>query len=675
MCYQPINSGHERDLILTKLRSANIIFPNDFNRLKLYEQSEIIRKLLNHNPEERPSCRELRDSNCIPSREEDLKNMQMIRTLVDNSQSRMNKYLFEYLFATRNNNDRKKLSYINIHQIEKITRVLFDIFKQYGGKNLDMCTSSLQSTCSNGCGVCMKLVDTQGSLIVLPCSDRKIFGKFVVSKSKTTWLRRYSSHKSATTNSYTCAFDIVTPIDLRKDQNYLPEAEILLILNEIQNTFANLTSNFTIHVSHSLILEAIFEECDVLHPHYIALISTWVPKGLHRKRMLYTYMEPDTCEKYLKLLESSCIFKQLNSNLFLKNFTKPGSNEKVKRAITELKNIHGIAEELGLTATIIFDPGCLFSNYNLYSGMLVKLHYQLPMRTEKSLVAIGGRYDNYLKDITDESGVKNNRYGVGTTVFLENFRMILHMGKPIAAEQVTVCYYSKSALTEAIRIIKKLRCAKIPCGFVKMQTTKQRKEYCLRNNIMCCLLLRNKQIKRNKIVIICQNSIEHFVDIDDVVPAVEVALYCKPDNIVINKSVRFELPVFFGTVPELTLHEKFKCKMQLLQKLKGKDKLENAIIFVVNTTTDFINNFMLFCQTGITTFTSRSELLSGTFGEIFNNIRRTTHNWEQVIFCNISETDAIYIKDVLPFNRNSVNYLFNSHSMVIADKPKAFFTY
>ncbi|KAB0803729.1 hypothetical protein PPYR_00699 [Photinus pyralis] len=650
MCYPPL-VGHERHEVLKDLRSANIKFPSDFDFSLRHQQEILIRKLLNHDPEKRPNCHELRNSNCIPSLEEDERKMLMIRTLIDNPQSRMNKYLLEYLFtsASRNSiNNIQRLPYVNMHQIENVTRVLFDVFKQYGGKNIDLPASSVQNICRSTCTNCIKLVDSQGSLMVLPCNNRNVLAKFVSLGRSTTWLRCYSSHKSVNCKSYSCDFDIITPIDLRKDQNYLPEAEILLILDEIRNSFVNLLpSNFTLYISHSSILEAIFEECDILsHSSYVSLISGYLPMD-DRKALLSFYMKSKPFDKYLKILGTRGNLMDGSWNSAFSNFfRKPDLNQKVQKAIDELRNICRTAQRLGLTANLIFDPKCLLSNCQKKTGMLAELHYKVPSQRESVKVALAGRYDDYLNRVYSKVPmIRAKRFGVGITALLDNFKRVLDMSKPDAAEHVTVCYFSKTMPVQAVEVFKRLHSAKIPCSFIKMQSEKHQIEFCGKNDIACCILLKSNMIK-NKILIRYRNS-NRVIDINDVVPAVEIVLYCKRNwRLVVTKPIHFEAPIFFLTVPGLTEDEQFKCTIKILHK---KDKMQDSIIFVVNSTKDLIKSFIDHCKMDevIYNWFITLEYPFKTVCELLSE-----HNKEQVIFFNISDTDAIHIKDMFVFKTN-----------------------
>lgn len=75
-----MKTGMERAKVLHAIRIPEIIFPDDFDFVNCHSQAEIIRKLLNHNPKERPSCAEILQSPLIPTRvEEEYINEDLIR--------------------------------------------------------------------------------------------------------------------------------------------------------------------------------------------------------------------------------------------------------------------------------------------------------------------------------------------------------------------------------------------------------------------------------------------------------------------------------------------------------------------------------------------------------------------------------------------------------------------
>ena len=66
MCHPPVSTLMERAKILADIRKKGIKFPDTFDQEKMSKQAHVIKWLLNHNPHERPTSKELLQSPLIP---------------------------------------------------------------------------------------------------------------------------------------------------------------------------------------------------------------------------------------------------------------------------------------------------------------------------------------------------------------------------------------------------------------------------------------------------------------------------------------------------------------------------------------------------------------------------------------------------------------------------------
>lgn len=66
MCHPPVSTLMERAKILANIRKAEIKFPDTFDQEKMSKQHEVIKWLLNHNPQGRPTSKELLQSPLVP---------------------------------------------------------------------------------------------------------------------------------------------------------------------------------------------------------------------------------------------------------------------------------------------------------------------------------------------------------------------------------------------------------------------------------------------------------------------------------------------------------------------------------------------------------------------------------------------------------------------------------
>lgn len=78
MCHQPFATGMERCCVLTALRSSDIIIPSSVLLCPEFEQkSQIIKWLLKHDQNQRPNAVELLDSDLMPPKHVEKKDLQL----------------------------------------------------------------------------------------------------------------------------------------------------------------------------------------------------------------------------------------------------------------------------------------------------------------------------------------------------------------------------------------------------------------------------------------------------------------------------------------------------------------------------------------------------------------------------------------------------------------------
>lgn len=102
MCHPPVSTLMERAKILTDIRKSDIKFPDSFDRDQMHKQAYVIKWLLNHNPSERPTSKQLLDSPDVPYKivDEQLQEV-LIRTLQNQNSARYRR-LVEEMFSQQN---------------------------------------------------------------------------------------------------------------------------------------------------------------------------------------------------------------------------------------------------------------------------------------------------------------------------------------------------------------------------------------------------------------------------------------------------------------------------------------------------------------------------------------------------------------------------------------------
>ncbi|XP_057339268.1 eIF-2-alpha kinase GCN2-like isoform X1 [Microplitis mediator] len=100
MCYKPPETKMERVTILQKVRSKEIILPFDMTETEMPHQIHLLRWLLNHDPNQRPTAQELLTSEYLPPPLlEEAELQEMVQHTLSNSQSKAYKYMIASCFA------------------------------------------------------------------------------------------------------------------------------------------------------------------------------------------------------------------------------------------------------------------------------------------------------------------------------------------------------------------------------------------------------------------------------------------------------------------------------------------------------------------------------------------------------------------------------------------------
>ncbi|XP_057339271.1 eIF-2-alpha kinase GCN2-like isoform X3 [Microplitis mediator] len=148
MCYKPPETKMERVTILQKVRSKEIILPFDMTETEMPHQIHLLRWLLNHDPNQRPTAQELLTSEYLPPPLlEEAELQEMVQHTLSNSQSKAYKYMIASCFAqevTPAENINYDMSVpnrpatssslvVNMLLHEHVKSKVIDVFQRHGG--------------------------------------------------------------------------------------------------------------------------------------------------------------------------------------------------------------------------------------------------------------------------------------------------------------------------------------------------------------------------------------------------------------------------------------------------------------------------------------------------------------------------------------------------------------
>ncbi len=278
MCF-PFSTNMERYQTLQKLRLKDIQISEQLQSNQVYEKQIIlIKMMLNHDPNARPSAKELLHNELIPRKADEIAFDELLKYSFNNKQSTNYKKILKALFEQRNSKiddasydatNCKQISSIKTLQIrEYVYNSLLRVFQKHGGYMISYPLLTPACDLLDNIDKVYKLTDAFGLVLTLPCNNRIQFARYLA-RSGTTNLKSYHigkmyNERLKLTSMHPrehmeASFDIITT-----QSDCLPELELLSVLNDVLSSVKELNTNeqhYVLMVNHSLLLQSIFLYC------------------------------------------------------------------------------------------------------------------------------------------------------------------------------------------------------------------------------------------------------------------------------------------------------------------------------------------------------------------------------------------------------------------------------
>ncbi|KAK8136279.1 hypothetical protein PG984_004219, partial [Apiospora sp. TS-2023a] len=469
MSYKPM-LGHERWTVLNDLRGQSPTLPSDFKPADKM-QTEVILSLVTHNPKNRPTSSELLRSGKLPMAEE---SETIQRTLAEISDPMSPHYqkTVSTLFSVTTEKSKDytwDMSTPNPTSLELLYQgvvkdELISIFRRHGA--LEASRNPLYPRSSHYSQPVVEMLDPSGTVLQMPYdlmlgharTLAKHTGSSVVPKSFAfdKIFRERSGGGQPLMYSEVC-FDIVSTdtLDLA-----LKEAQAIMVLDDIVDAFPSL-SQMCFHVSHSDLLQLIFDFCEVDVNLRKVAAESMTKLNIHS----WTWSKIRTELRSLGLSATS--IDELQKFDFrdtpVKAVTRlkalfEGSNtfDKAQAPIAHLKDVISYAKRLGVHNKIYINPLSSFREDFFQGGILFQCVYDKKFR---DVFAAGGRYDSLIREHRPKLGNNNEqRHAVGFSLSWEKLARI-----PKAAGSSKS--FMKKTEAEAHGIFNAKRCEALVASF------------------------------------------------------------------------------------------------------------------------------------------------------------------------------------------------------------------
>jgi translation initiation factor 2-alpha kinase 4 len=189
MCFT-FETNMERVLVLQNLRKPEIQFPNDIDFTAFTDQTGLIKKMLNHDPNQRPSAKQLLRNECVPRNSNEIALDELLRYSLSNKNSsnysKILKTLFEQNTTKSENfsydiqNCKQAISFKYLQIREHVYNVISKLFQKSGGYMLSY--PLLMPYCGElgqDFHKAFLLIDSSGLVLTLPYNHRLQFARYV----------------------------------------------------------------------------------------------------------------------------------------------------------------------------------------------------------------------------------------------------------------------------------------------------------------------------------------------------------------------------------------------------------------------------------------------------------------------------------------------------------------
>jgi serine/threonine protein kinase len=456
MCF-PFATTMERIYVIQKLRQKEIIFPDNIDTQKYEKQIKLIRSMLQHDPNKRPSAKDLLRDETIPRKADEIALDELLDYSLLNKQSTNYTKILKAIFDQQNpkaedlsydlsgKSSIGSISYLQLK--ETVFERLRHIFQNHGGYMISTPILTPLNDLNNDYNKVFKIVDPSGLLVSLPYNHRLPFARMLALNNHTNIKRYYIGRVYQVVyeeykrmgfhpkEHIEASFDIVTPFG----NDCIPDIEILSIVQDVINEFQKLKDReYRLVVNHMSVLNAILIHSGIeekFHKKIYYILSNFtkltIKSNNASKEISFNYLR----EKLKSIeVEDSLIPKFLNFILkydeaskvidSLKYLTKKDSyhSKLAKENLNQLKLITSNLSSLGFKMPVFVSTSFVLpviSHPFEYSGFVFQLLIQRKKTVEYDILASGGRYDKMITNFRTTNDSPQQQFAVGVSFDFE----------------------------------------------------------------------------------------------------------------------------------------------------------------------------------------------------------------------------------------------------------------
>ena len=394
-----------------------IVFPDDYPEKQLSKQTVILKWLLQHDPDERPSSQELLQSQYIPPKIEDGHLDEVLKHTLASTNTTRYRRLMTAMFSQHVSPVLDATYDIDIYSAllspravlaqQMVHETLKTIFTRHGALRLRTSLLVPRTKFYEHYELSVSLMGHSGVLLTLPYDLRIPFARYVA-KSKIINMKRfdvgcvYRDKRIMGVHPkelYECAFDIVTSAP----ENLVPDAEVLLSVAEIIDEFPSLLlRSYYIRINHAGMMKSFLTSCGVpenrLNDLFTILQDAKGDKRIHSQinELLESLQLSEHAAAALwEFLSFEGPVSKLRTHLIGVMKRKTAVGQAARQALRDLEAIESHAAAFGITLPVVVNTSMVY-NIQHFSGLIfqfVAANTRKRKRGGVDILAAGGRYD------------------------------------------------------------------------------------------------------------------------------------------------------------------------------------------------------------------------------------------------------------------------------------------
>ena len=486
----------------------------------------VLKWLLKHTPEERPTSQELLQSQYVPPKIEDGQLDEVLKHTLASTNSTRYQRMIKAMFS-QNVSSVQDITYdvdvytgqVSPHAIlvqQMVHESVKSVFLRHGALRLRTSLLAPRTQLFEQLELAVSVMDHSGTLVTLPFDLRIPFARYIARNGVVNMKRFdigcvYRDKKILGAHPkelYECVFDIVTS----SPEDLVPDAEVLLAVFEIINEFPSLGSrNYYIRMNHAHLLTCYLTSVGISDERQAELIAILKETRSERDRNVQINLFVESLQLSDHAATALCEFlnfegpvNKLREHLIGTMKRKSWVGPSARQILHDLEAITQHAQTFKINLPVEVKTSMVY-NHQHFSGLIfqfVAANKRKRKRGGVDILAAGGRYDELINHFRRGGEVSHPNPGaVGVSIAIEKIVAAVLEEEDVSSlcpYDVMVCSAGSNPMqTERMRIAHDLwECgikANICYDSKDIVSLEEQQEFCKKSGIQHMVVLKGQE--------------------------------------------------------------------------------------------------------------------------------------------------------------------------------------